>query len=986
MSAAHVINAKKRTIDVFTETKTNFESLLLSPKVLSGLKHAGFCQPSPIQLEAIPLAKCGLDLICQAKSGTGKTCVFAVCALEAVDVKSLATQVLVLAPTREIAHQIFSVVSTLSVSMEHLHCSLFIGGIPVEKDIKNAQSCHIAIGTPGRIRQLIQEKHIRTQSIRLFVLDEADKLLEEGSFQEQINWIFSTLGTHKQVLALSATYPEYLASYLENYMQDPVHVRINPKDVTLKGIRQYYKPVSFHPLPHKAFQEKCSVLLEIIRKLPFQQCMIFSNYQTRAEHLCKTLNKEGWPCTYIAGSQVQTARLHAMNQLKNYNCRILITTDLTSRGIDCDKVNLVINLDLPWDTDTYLHRIGRAGRFGSYGVAISIVTEGDEYKKIFKISHSIGRKISPLPENVEKLNNPEVEEKQTIKISEIEVFNERADESDAQQANIKNPSNCNHDESKLTISNEPSYLVSHDNIPSGTTDKLIISSSVDKNDEDSKVNKSIFVEEEEHADEKENLNFDKSNKIDVTNNHVSHGKNASHIVDNHMENGDIFAENIEISSLDSPAKDTPLAESKCKNSSENQSETSEVLKSSVGGETLDRNDSQLNLSLEETPNDDTLLPVVQKMPSLNNECRNNTTISLDLLNGTNLSGENTQAQVKHISTAESSCLKQTDNSQESKEGLETMPYQDAKLKKRATPKYVSLFNRTKKPSQRKQTNKTVPSNVNNTESNSLAELNSTIDENKNIACFNPTVKTTCKDDAVENNPNDTIKHRNKTDNETVKHQDETVGHQNETVNSNKRKDTRGYRFNKMAVNMSMMDLNNESRTFDTQTQQQQRREVIYAKKYENIQSSDDVDIFPKKVSSGLESCSSEEIEEICSDLSGNDYDSNDDYFVSLSSRSESEYKSDCGFEYESDCGSEYESESESESSEEEEEEYEERCFPRNEFYHNTQISYKPTTNQNLHKTGTSWNHDVFLKCYQRAYRNHVELLQWQKHASGSHLW
>lgn len=975
MSAAHVINAKKRTIDVFTETKTNFESLLLSPKVLSGLKHAGFCQPSPIQLEAIPLAKCGLDLICQAKSGTGKTCVFAVCALEAVDVKSPVTQVLVLAPTREIAHQIFSVVSTLSVSMEKLHCSLFIGGIPVEKDIRNAQSCHIAVGTPGRIRQLIQLKHIRTQSIRLFVLDEADKLLEEGSFQEQINWIFSTLGTHKQVLALSATYPEYLASYLENYMQDPVHVRINPKDVTLKGIGQYFKPVSFHPLPHKAFQEKCSVLLGIIRKLPFQQCMVFSNYQTRAEHLCKTLNKEGWPCTYIAGSQVQTARLHAMNQLKNYNCRILITTDLTSRGIDCDKVNLVINLDLPWDTDTYLHRIGRAGRFGSYGVAISIVTEGDEYKKIFKISHSIGRKISPLPENVEKLNNPAMEEKQTIENSEIEVIDGKTDGSDAQQANIKNPSNCDHDESKLTISNKPSHFVSHGNIPSGTAEKLILSSNVDKNDEHSKVNKSIFVEEGEHADKKQNINFDKSNKIDVTKNHVGAGKNASHIVDNHMENDEIFTENIEISLLDSPGKDTPLAKSECKNSSENKPETSQVLKSSVGGETLDRNDCQLNSSLEETIDDDTLLPVVQKMPSINNECRN------------------TQAKAKHIDTAESSCVKQADNSQESKEGLETIPYQDAKLKKRATPKYVSLFNRTKKPSQRKQTNETVPSNVNNTDSNSLMELNSTIDENKNIACLNPTVKTTCKDDAVENNQDDTIKHRNETDNETVKHQNETVKHQNETVEhqnetverSNKRKDTRGYRFNKMAVNMSMMNLNNESRTFDTQTQQH-RREVIYAKKYENMQSSSDVDIFPKNVSSELESWSSEEMEESCSGVKteessnslGNDYDGNDDYFVSLSSRRESEYESDC----ESDC----EFESESESSEEEEEECEEHCYPRNEFHHNKQTGYKPTTNQNLHKTGTSWNHDVFLKCYQRAYRNHVALLQWQRHASGSHLW
>lgn len=405
MSTAHIINEKQRTEDILADIATDFESLLLSPKVIEGLRHAGFIQPSPIQLQAIPYAKCGVDLICQAKSGTGKTCVFTVCALEIIDVTNPTTQVLVLAPTREIAHQINEVITNIGIMTEGLKCGLFIGGVPVVENIKTLKSCHIATGTPGRVKCLIEQGNLSTEFIRLFVLDEADKLLEEGkgSFQEQINWIYSTLHKDKQVLALSATYPESLANHLSNYMQDPIHVRINIGDLTLKGVKQYVSKTMFHPFPVKAFEEKCVRLLEIIKNLPFQQCMVYSNFQSRAENLSKRLCKEGWPCTFISGSQVQAARVRAMDQLKKYNCRVLITTDLTARGIDCDKVDLVINLDLPWETETYIHRVGRAGRFGSFGVAISIVSEGEEVKKIESISKEVKKEIFHLPVDLKEV-------------------------------------------------------------------------------------------------------------------------------------------------------------------------------------------------------------------------------------------------------------------------------------------------------------------------------------------------------------------------------------------------------------------------------------------------------------------------------------------------------------------------------------------------------------------------------------------------------
>ncbi|XP_065674439.1 probable ATP-dependent RNA helicase DDX20 isoform X3 [Hydra vulgaris] len=418
-------NFVKRTVDVAIDDDIGFESLLLSPDVLLGLKAVGFDRPSPIQLQSIPLAKCGADLVCQAKSGTGKTCVFAVAALESINLSLSKLQVLVLAPTREIAHQIHDVIMKIGQKMKSLKCSLFIGGMPMQHDTDSIKSCHIAIGTPGRIKSLIESNIMLTKSIRLFVLDEADKLLEEG-FQEQINWIYSTLPKQKQVLALSATYPQHLADYLSIYMNEPIHVRISTDDLNLKGVRQMFTTVKHHALPNLLYNEKCEALLNCIENVPFHQCMVFSNYQSRSSHLCTLLNKKGWPCTFIAGSQLQPIRLKAISELKSYNCRILVTTDLSARGIDCDKVNLVVNLDMPWDTETYLHRVGRAGRFGTYGLAISIVSGADEIKKLIEVSENINCDIVQLPDDLSQLSDTSrkiVTEKTIKDMSDELLFN-----------------------------------------------------------------------------------------------------------------------------------------------------------------------------------------------------------------------------------------------------------------------------------------------------------------------------------------------------------------------------------------------------------------------------------------------------------------------------------------------------------------------------------------------------------------------------------
>ncbi|NXF86893.1 DDX20 helicase, partial [Eubucco bourcierii] len=379
---------------------SDFGSLLLSEPVLAGLEAAGFHRPSPVQLKAIPLGRCGLDLIVQAKSGTGKTCVFSTIALDAVLLENLATQILILAPTREIAVQIHSVITTIGIKMEGLECHVFIGGTPLNQDKTRLKKCHIAVGSPGRIKQLIELDYLNTASIRLFILDEADKLLEEGSFQEQINWIYSSLPTNKQMLAVSATYPESLANALTRYMREPTFVRLNPTDPSLLGLKQYYKIVNSHPLPHKTFEEKTQHLQELFSKIPFNQALVFSNLHSRAQHLAEILTSRGFPAECISGNMNQNQRLDAMAKLKQFHCRVLISTDLTSRGIDAEKVNLVINLDVPVDWETYMHRIGRAGRFGTLGLSVTFCCRGEEENMMKKIAHKCNLQLLPLPEPI----------------------------------------------------------------------------------------------------------------------------------------------------------------------------------------------------------------------------------------------------------------------------------------------------------------------------------------------------------------------------------------------------------------------------------------------------------------------------------------------------------------------------------------------------------------------------------------------------------
>ncbi|KAL2725607.1 putative ATP-dependent RNA helicase ddx20 isoform X1 [Vespula squamosa] len=373
---AHDVKKKPRTKDVKILEDVTFSQMGLSQNILNGLANCGFQSPSPIQLKAIPLGRCGFDLIIKAKSGTGKTLVFGTVALEMIDVQISSVQVLILAPTREIAIQISEVLSAIGSELKELKVESFIGGMVLDGDKKKLKVCHIAVGAPGRVKHLIEKGFLKTDNIRLFVLDEADKLME-NSFQGDINYIFSKLPCSKQVIASSATYLGDLESFLKMYMCSPVLTSPDNDGPILVGLKQFVSVVPSHPYTMKQVEIKVEELIKIFNKIPFKQCLVFSNYQSRAQSVCNKINSMGFSAAYIIGNQDMVKRQQAIKKLKALKCRIMLTTDLTARGIDIENVNLVVNLDIPGDAATYLHRIGRSGRYGSYGISITIISDNE---------------------------------------------------------------------------------------------------------------------------------------------------------------------------------------------------------------------------------------------------------------------------------------------------------------------------------------------------------------------------------------------------------------------------------------------------------------------------------------------------------------------------------------------------------------------------------------------------------------------------------
>lgn len=406
---AHDLNdlSRTRSRDVTLEEDVTFQDLFLGENTLLGLERCGFRRPSPIQLETIPLARCGFDMVVQSKAGTGKTCIFTLIALEALQFNEKNfTQTLIVTPTREIAIQVHEVISHVGAAYENLNCAICIGGIGVKQDRtrlvqldRDRGTCQIVVGTPGRIKQLIELNILRTHHIELFVLDEADKLMEE-QFKNQIDEIYKRLPKDKQMLVTSATYSNELDLFLQQYMEAPKSIRVG-KELSLEFVKEFYVESKAGHSRKKSLENKLETLKSLLNQSDFTKCFIFTNFQARAPIICDNLNEDGpflerhKSASYICAELSQDQRSLVFAKFRNSDQKLLVSTDISARGIDIKDIELVINFDLPADNSTYYHRIGRAGRFGQPGRAVSIVSDESVDQSVFKKSVNSDR-ISKL--------------------------------------------------------------------------------------------------------------------------------------------------------------------------------------------------------------------------------------------------------------------------------------------------------------------------------------------------------------------------------------------------------------------------------------------------------------------------------------------------------------------------------------------------------------------------------------------------------------
>ena len=373
------------------------ETLDLKPKLVRGIYSMGFEIPSSIQKSAIyPMVRNvnnnrHRDIIAQAQSGTGKTGAFTIGTLQLIDEKSDFTQALIIAPTHELATQTENVIKHLGLYLK-VRTMLLVGGTSVDKNKRDLSEIkpHVVVGTPGRIHDMIRRRYLLVDKMKLLVIDEADEMLSAG-FKEQMYKIFQHLDNEIQVALFSATYSAELEELSRQFMQNPTQIRVKAQELTLQGIAQYYINLIDDV-------QKYETVKDIFESLSISQAIIYCNSTHRVDDLCEAMKTDNFPVEKIHGKMSEQERKENYVNFKNGSCRVLITSDLFARGIDVQQVNIVINFDIPKNEHTYLHRIGRSGRWGRKGIAINFQTKQDCTKlKLF--SDYYHTEIIEMPSN-----------------------------------------------------------------------------------------------------------------------------------------------------------------------------------------------------------------------------------------------------------------------------------------------------------------------------------------------------------------------------------------------------------------------------------------------------------------------------------------------------------------------------------------------------------------------------------------------------------
>jgi translation initiation factor 4A len=371
----------------------SWDELDIDPNILRGVYSHGFERPSPIQQKAIVPIIQGKDIIAQAQSGTGKTASFSIGALSLVNLKENSTQVLILSPTRELCQQTASVIKSIGGSMTGLRTKTLFGGTDTEQgsSFLDKNIPHIVSGCPGRVFDMIRRDKLSTKEIKIIILDEADEMLS-SSFKDQVYNIFQRLNNNVQVALFSATLPDSILPIINKIMRDPVKITVNSDMLTLEGIRQYYVAVDDD-------RQKYITLKHLFSFLSVSQCIIYCNSIKRVIDLYEAMKEEGFPVSCIHSNMDKNEREDSFKRFRVGETRILISSNVTARGIDIQQVSIVVNFDLPKCVHTYLHRIGRSGRWGRKGVGINFITRRD-IQKIKEIETHYACEIREMPSDI----------------------------------------------------------------------------------------------------------------------------------------------------------------------------------------------------------------------------------------------------------------------------------------------------------------------------------------------------------------------------------------------------------------------------------------------------------------------------------------------------------------------------------------------------------------------------------------------------------
>jgi len=383
-----------------TDTLPSFSELGLSSPVLEALDKIGYETPSPIQAEMIPYVMEGRDVLGQAQTGTGKTAAFALPILSRIDTKIKTPQVLVLTPTRELAIQVAEAFQKYATKIKGFHVLPIYGGQDARGQIRQLErGVHVVVGTPGRVMDLIRRKNLKLNALKTLVLDEADEMLRMG-FIDDVEWVMEQIPQERQIALFSATMPTQIHKITKKYLDNPKEIFIKVKTTTAPTINQRYWMVSGH--------HKLDALTRILEAEPFDAMIIFVRTKNATTELAQKLEARGYSSAALNGDIAQNQREKTIKDLKKMKIDILIATDVAARGLDVPRISHVINYDVPYDTEAYVHRIGRTGRAGREGNAILFVAPREK-RMLQQIERATKHKIEMLEmPSTEVINNKRI--------------------------------------------------------------------------------------------------------------------------------------------------------------------------------------------------------------------------------------------------------------------------------------------------------------------------------------------------------------------------------------------------------------------------------------------------------------------------------------------------------------------------------------------------------------------------------------------------